>query len=66
MLTKFKQICHRLWYGADPPKVIDYEDLATPEHDLLKPNGVEYRLPSLLKPPKVKFKYKQQKSKHPS
>jgi len=66
MLTRLKQLCHRFIYGPDPPKVSDYEDLDTPEHDLLKPNGVEYRLPVLLKPPKVKFKYKQPKMKRPS
>lgn len=66
MLTKLRQFFHRLIYGPDPPKVSDYEDLDSPEHDLLKPNGVEYRFPVILKPPKVKFKYKQPKTKHPT
>ena len=58
-MVKLKQLLHRFWYGPDPPKVNDYVDLETPKHDLLKPNGVEYRMPGLFKPPKVKFKFKQ-------
>lgn len=58
MWNKFKKLCHRFWHGPDIPKVSTYEDMDIPEHDLLKANGVEYRFPSLLKPPKVKFRIK--------
>ena len=58
MLTLIKRICHRLWYGPDLPKVVFYEDIESVDSDLLKPNGVEYNFPTLLKPPKVKFRIK--------
>ena len=66
MWNKIKQLLHRLWFGPTPPRVNFYEDIESVESDLLKPNGVEYRFPSLLKPPKVKFKMKQPRIRRPS
>ena len=59
MWKKFKALLHRVWFGPDPPVVNRYEDLDSIESELLEPNGVQYKFPTLLKPPKVRFKFKQ-------